>query len=107
MITTPVTTTTRSTHRSAISSARPPASPGRPNRRTPPAPYHHRAPASVSWSPNTSKHTYWGSIWDKQAVAYELSVLQPLHPRWSIYAGVGYYDLSDLVDTGYWYWSTG
>jgi uncharacterized protein (TIGR02001 family) len=69
--------------------------------------YQQRATASISWSPNTSKHTYWGSIWDKRALAYELSVLQPLHPRWSIYGGVGYYDLSDLVDTGYWYWSAG
>ena len=69
--------------------------------------YQQRATASVSWSPNTSKHTYWGFVWDRQALAYELSLLQPLHPRWSAYAGVGYYDLHDLVDTGYWYWSTG
>jgi len=69
--------------------------------------YQQRATASVSWSPNTSKHTYWGFVWDKQAFAYEVSLLQPLHPRWSLYAGVGYYDLNDLVDTGYWYWSTG
>jgi uncharacterized protein (TIGR02001 family) len=69
--------------------------------------YQQRATASVSWSPNTSKHTYWGLVSDKQALAYELSLLQPLHPRWSLYAGVGYYDLRDLVDTGYWYWSTG
>lgn len=69
--------------------------------------YQQRATASVSWSPNTSKHTYWGVVSDKQALTYELSVLQPLHPRWSIYAGAGYYDLRDLVDTGYWYWSTG
>jgi len=30
-----------------------------------------------------------------------------LHPNWSVYAGAGYYDLRDLVDTGYWYWSAG
>ena len=69
--------------------------------------YQQRATASVSFSPNTSKHTYRGFIRDKQALAYDLSVLQPLNPHWSIYAGVGYYDLSDLVATGYWYWSTG
>jgi uncharacterized protein (TIGR02001 family) len=69
--------------------------------------YQQRATASVAWSPNTSKHTYWGFISEKRALAYELSLLQPLDPRWSLCAGVGYYDLSDLVDTGYWYWSTG
>jgi uncharacterized protein (TIGR02001 family) len=69
--------------------------------------YQQRATASVSWSPNTSKHTYWGFISDKRALAYELSMLQPLQPHWSLLAGVGYYDLSDLVDTGYWYWSAG
>jgi uncharacterized protein (TIGR02001 family) len=69
--------------------------------------YQQRATASVSWSPNTSKRTYQGFAWDKQAFAYELSLLQPLHSHWSAYAGVGYYDLHDLVDTGYWYWSTG
>jgi uncharacterized protein (TIGR02001 family) len=69
--------------------------------------YQQRATASVAWSPNTSKHTYWGFISDRQTLAYELSLLQPLHPRWSLCAGVGYYDLSDIADTGYWYWSTG
>ena len=69
--------------------------------------YQQRATASIAWSPNTSKHTYWGFISEKRALAYELSLLQPLDPRWSLCAGVGYYDLSDLVDTGYWYWSTG
>ncbi len=63
--------------------------------------------ASIAWSPNTSKHTYWGFISEKRALAYELSLLQPLDPNWSLCAGVGYYDLRDLVDTGYWYWSTG
>lgn len=69
--------------------------------------YQQRATASIAWSPNTSKHTYWGFISEKQALAYELSLLQPLYTRWSLCAGVGYYDLHDLVDTGYWYWSTG
>jgi uncharacterized protein (TIGR02001 family) len=69
--------------------------------------YQQRATASIAWSPNTSKHTYWGFISDKQALAYELALLQPVAPRWSLCAGVGYYDLSHLVDTGYWYWSAG
>jgi uncharacterized protein (TIGR02001 family) len=69
--------------------------------------YQQRATASISWSPNTSKHTYWGFISDRQTFAYELSLLQPLRPRWSLCAGVGYYDLRDIANTGYWYWSTG
>lgn len=69
--------------------------------------YQQRATASIAWSPNTSKHVYWGFVSDKQALAYELSVLQPLRQHWSLCAGVGYYDLHDLLDTGYWYWSTG
>lgn len=69
--------------------------------------YQQRATASIAWSPNTSKHTYWGFISEKRALDYELSLLQPLDPRWSLCAGVGYYDLRDLVDTGYWYWSAG
>jgi uncharacterized protein (TIGR02001 family) len=69
--------------------------------------YQQRATASIAWSPNTSKYTYWGFISDKRALAYELSVLQPVNPRWSLCAGVGYYDLRDLIDTGYWYWSAG
>lgn len=69
--------------------------------------YQQRVSANIAWSPNTSKHTYWGFISERQAFAYELSLLQPLHPRWSLCAGVGYYDLRDIADTGYWYWSTG
>src|ERR1044071_485120 len=33
--------------------------------------YQQRATASVSWSPNTSKHTYWGFFSDMKARAYE------------------------------------
>lgn len=69
--------------------------------------YQQWATASIAWSPNTSKHTYWGFISEKQALAYEFSLLRPVTPRWSLCGGVGYYDLSDLVDTGYWYWSAG
>jgi uncharacterized protein (TIGR02001 family) len=70
--------------------------------------YQQRVTASVAWSPNTSKHdSDWNFVSDKQALAYELAVLQPLHPRWSVCAGVGYYDLHDLFDIGYWFWSAG
>lgn len=69
--------------------------------------FEQRVTASVAWSPNTSRHNGWQYVAEKQAVAYELSLLQPLHPRWSVCAGVGYYELHDLLDAGYWFWSTG
>ena len=69
--------------------------------------FQQRATASIAWSPNTSKPTRWGFVSEREALAYEVSLAQPLRPRWSLCAGVGYYDLHDLVDTGYWYWSTG
>lgn len=69
--------------------------------------YQQRATASIAWSPNTSKFTSWGFVSERQTLAYELSLLHPLRPRWSLCAGLGYYDLSDVADAGYWYWSTG
>jgi uncharacterized protein (TIGR02001 family) len=69
--------------------------------------FQQRVTASVAWSPNTSRRTSRGLISDQSALAYELSLIQPLHARWALCAGVGYYDLRQLFDTGYWYWSSG
>jgi uncharacterized protein (TIGR02001 family) len=69
--------------------------------------FQQRVTASVAWSWNTSRRSLRGAAWERQALAYELALLQPLHPHWSLSAGVGYYDLQDLFDTGYWFWSTG
>ena len=44
--------------------------------------YQQRATASVSWSPNTSKHVL-GIRLGPAGVRIRASVLQPLHPRWS------------------------
>jgi uncharacterized protein (TIGR02001 family) len=69
--------------------------------------YQGRVTASVSWSPNSSR---WGDghyVHDREAFAYELTLLQPLGMYWSVYAGAGYYDLDDLFGTGYAYWNAG
>jgi uncharacterized protein (TIGR02001 family) len=48
-----------------------------------------------------------GSARDRTAVHVELTALVPLSRRWSLTSGAGYADLSDLFDTGYWYYSAG
>lgn len=69
--------------------------------------FQQRVTASIAWSPNTSRRTRHAYASQQQALAYELSLLQPVHPHWSLSAGVGYYDLRDLFGTGYWFWSGG
>jgi uncharacterized protein (TIGR02001 family) len=69
--------------------------------------YGQRIAASVSWSPNTSRYGAWTLARDRPAIAYELSLLQPLSARWSLSAGAGHYDLEELFGTGYWFWSGG
>jgi uncharacterized protein (TIGR02001 family) len=69
--------------------------------------YQNRLTATVSWSPNTSRFSRNEFARDRTARSYELTVLQPLAPAWSLYGGVGHYDLKDLFDDGYWYWNAG
>jgi len=69
--------------------------------------YQNRLTATVSWSPNTSRFSRDEFVRNRTARSYEFTVLQPLAPAWSLYGGVGHYDLTDLFDNGYWYWSAG
>ena len=69
--------------------------------------YQARFFATFGWSPNTSKYSRGVIAVHKSAASYELSVNQPLWSPWSAVAGVGYYDLSELFGTGYWFWNTG
>lgn len=69
--------------------------------------YQNRLTATVSWSPNTSRFAIDTFVKDRTARSYELTVLQPISPALSLFGGSGYYDLSDLFDTGYWYWGVG
>jgi uncharacterized protein (TIGR02001 family) len=69
--------------------------------------YRQRVTATIAWSPNVSLYSPGTMAWERQATSYELTVLQPIGPRWSLTAGAGHYDLTDLFDDGYWYWSAG
>jgi uncharacterized protein (TIGR02001 family) len=63
---------------------------------------------SVTWSPNTSLYApVYGPVAHRNTVAYETSYRQALKRGFSAFAGLGYYDLDDLFDEGYWYGSLG
>jgi uncharacterized protein (TIGR02001 family) len=61
---------------------------------------------NVAWSWNVSHYSTWGYV-NGNAISYEASWARPLPKSFSLSAGIGYYDLSDLVNTGYWYWNAG
>jgi uncharacterized protein (TIGR02001 family) len=63
---------------------------------------------SASYSPNTSRYGWaYGPVWHREAMAWEAAWQHPLGRRLHLHAGAGYYDLSDLFGTGYWYGSAG
>lgn len=69
--------------------------------------YQQRLTAHLAWSPNTARYGNERLVRSEPSVAYELSLVQPLGPRWSLSAGVGYHDLDELFDRGYWFWNAG
>jgi uncharacterized protein (TIGR02001 family) len=69
--------------------------------------FQQRITASVGWSPDTSRFGAGRIAENRRALAYELTLLQPLSANWSICAGAGHYDLRELFGSGYWYWNTG
>jgi uncharacterized protein (TIGR02001 family) len=67
-----------------------------------------RLQVSVTYSPNTSRFApAFGAVWHRHASVMEAVWQQPLGRRVSGYVGAGYFDLSDLFDSGYWYGSVG
>ena len=62
---------------------------------------------TVSWSPDTSRYSSYGVSRNQRALTYELVGRVPLHGPVSATGSVGYYDLSQLFGTGYWYGSAG
>jgi uncharacterized protein (TIGR02001 family) len=62
---------------------------------------------TATWSPNTSIVSSRGVAWDRSALNYDVTGRAPIAGRLSGFAGAGYYDLSELVGTGYWYGSAG
>ena len=72
--------------------------------------FRSRLIGTVSWSPNMRSYGRYQQRWDTESgtsICYELTGLQPLTSGLSFSAGVGYSDLTDLFDSGYWYWNTG
>jgi uncharacterized protein (TIGR02001 family) len=69
--------------------------------------YRSRIIATATWSPNTSRYSNGYVASRRNAASYELAMLQPLSGSWSLAAGAGYYDLTDLFGEGYWYWNVG
>jgi uncharacterized protein (TIGR02001 family) len=66
--------------------------------------------ASVSWSPNAKYFARYQGSWHAEegsSTSYELTGLQPVTTALALTAGVGYSDLRQLFNTGYWYWNAG
>lgn len=66
--------------------------------------------ATLAWSPNSKYFARYQGSWDPvdgNSISYELTGLHPLTPSLALQAGVGYSDLTDVVDAGYWYWNAG
>jgi uncharacterized protein (TIGR02001 family) len=69
--------------------------------------FQQRVTATVAWSPNAARYGNNRFVQDEPAIAYELALLEPLGPHWSLCVGVGHYDLRDLLGDGYWFWNAG
>jgi uncharacterized protein (TIGR02001 family) len=69
--------------------------------------FRDRLSASIAWSPNTSRYSRYYVASDRTALTYDLVGQWPLGRALAVNGGIGYYDLDDLFDTGYAYWSAG
>jgi uncharacterized protein (TIGR02001 family) len=70
--------------------------------------WQERLLLSASWSPDTSRYApAYGYARKRATLALEALYQQALPREVRAYAGVGYYDLSDLFGSGYWYGSIG
>ena len=66
--------------------------------------------ATLAWSPNSKYFSRYQGSWHAEegaAVSYELTGMQPIATGLSLTAGVGYNDLRDIFEAGYWYWNAG
>lgn len=69
--------------------------------------YQNRLFLSVAVSPDRGADTTRGTFSRRTALAYDLTLRQPLTPGLSANLGVGYNDLHHLVGAGYLYWNAG
>jgi uncharacterized protein (TIGR02001 family) len=69
--------------------------------------YEDRLALTMSWSPNTSRYSSYGISRDQRTFTYEMVGQWPLREPLSATGSVGYYDLSQLFGSGYFYGSVG
>jgi len=69
--------------------------------------YEDRLAFTVSWSPDTSRYSSYGVSRNERAITYEIVGQLPLRGPLSATGSAGYYDLSQLFGTGYFYGSAG
>jgi uncharacterized protein (TIGR02001 family) len=69
--------------------------------------FRNRVFATVAWSFNTSRYSTRGYFSGKNAISYDVATSWPVWKSLSANAGIGYYDLHDVVNAGYLYWSAG
>src|SRR5690606_38869666 len=69
--------------------------------------YHDLLTATIAYFPHVSVYSRVTTAWSAEALAIELSALQPVSERWSLLGGMGYYELPDPFRKGYLFWSLG
>ena len=69
--------------------------------------WQSRVSATIAWSPDVTRRTERWIARDQSATSYELTASQPLSGRLSAVAGVGYYDLPDILRADYVFWNAG
>jgi uncharacterized protein (TIGR02001 family) len=71
------------------------------------ASFQSRLTLGLNYSPNIVRYRYQQAEAHGAATTVDATWLQPVLGDWSATAGLGYYDLSSLYDTGYAYWHLG
>jgi uncharacterized protein (TIGR02001 family) len=67
--------------------------------------YRDRFFATLGWSPDMVRTTHDGLDRRGNSLSYELSLRQPVWRWFGVAAGVGYYDLTNVLDDRYWSWN--
>jgi hypothetical protein len=65
------------------------------------ADYAGRLSASFAYSPDSSRYAGYRYAQHRRLLSYELAAREPLRAGFSLVAGLGYYDLSDLFAASY------
>ena len=69
--------------------------------------WRNRLRLSASVLPDTSIESRYGKANGRPAYAADIAIHQPVRAGWSFNAGLGYYDLQQLIGVGYPYWNGG